>query len=278
MCLGGGEYVRMGRVRARFHADDLGLHPLIDSAILSAYEVGALAGASIVVNGVTFRDAARHARALGMPVALHLNLVDGFPVSSTADVPSLVRRDGRLGASYPRIVARTLVGRVRASEVRAEVRAQLARFSEAGLANVDGVSVDGHQHLHLLPVVSHTILDLAREFEIRRVRTPRRSPVERRQRSPRSTLFAVLEWLGERAARRFAEHGIQRVTCWGALYAGHLTEARVRSVLRSLPAGANGQLLCHPGSDNSRLGAVFPWRYNWQGDLRTVLALGPSLP
>ena len=60
----------------RPHADDLGLHPAVDRAIFRAFEAGAITGASILATGATFREAAREARALGLPTSLHLAVVD----------------------------------------------------------------------------------------------------------------------------------------------------------------------------------------------------------
>ncbi len=74
----------------RAHADDLGLHPSVDRAIFSAYERGALSGASILVGGQTFRNAAAEARRLDMPVWLHLALVDAKPISPDGEIRSLI--------------------------------------------------------------------------------------------------------------------------------------------------------------------------------------------
>src|SRR5205814_2445745 len=74
----------------RLHADDLGLHPAVDRAIFRAFEAGALAGASILATGPTFRAAAATARSLGLPLSLHLAIVDTAPLSPPREIPSLV--------------------------------------------------------------------------------------------------------------------------------------------------------------------------------------------
>src|SRR5262249_39728917 len=132
-----------------FHADDLGLHPAVDRAIFRAHELGAIGGASLLVTGPTFHQAAAEARARGLPTGLHLALVDTAPVSPAAEVPSLVGSDERFPPYFGRVTLRYLFGRLRRDQVRLEIGRQLERFAETGLIGADGLLLDGHQHLHL---------------------------------------------------------------------------------------------------------------------------------
>jgi predicted glycoside hydrolase/deacetylase ChbG (UPF0249 family) len=260
----------------RLHADDLGLHPAVDRAIFRAFETGALAGASILATGPTFREAAATARSLGLPLSLHLAIVDTAPLSPPREIPSLVGSDGRFPPQYGRVAVRGLLGRLRRRDLRVEIVRQLQAFAEAGLIGADGLAVDGHQHLHLLPSVFSVLLEQARPFELTAIRRPLRSPAERHERGLRSLGFAAAELLGRRAASVTRQRGVRMVPCWGVLYAGHLTVARARNVLASLPTSAEGQLICHPGDDNRALSASHPWGYAWETELATALALGPD--
>jgi predicted glycoside hydrolase/deacetylase ChbG (UPF0249 family) len=263
--------VAPGQVRA--HADDLGLHASIDRAIFRAYESGALAGASILVGGPTFHDAVAEARRLQMPIWLHLALVDSAPISSPAEIRSLVGFDGRFPQVFSTVAARALTGRLNGAEVRLEVMRQIQCFANTGLADRQGVCLDGHQHLHVLPVVADAIAQLADAWKIRAVRRPTLSPAEKDWRSVRSSAFRVVELLARRTAGKLRARGIETVSCWGTVFAGGLTLERARAILESLPSGASGQLICHPGDDNGALSAVYPWRYDWEGDLATILSL-----
>lgn len=260
----------------RLHADDLGLHPAIDRAVLRAFEAGALGGASILPTGPTFRQAAAQARALGLPVALHLALVDTAPLSPPAEVRSLVGHDGRFPPMFGRVARRSSLGQLRSGELRLELRRQLLAFAEADLVPTNGLLIDGHQHLHLLPPVFAVLLELAAEFRISAFRLPQRSPRERHEGNLRSLSFGVAEWLGRRARDTAAARGIAAIPCWGVLHAGHLTPAAAREVLDSLPASAEGQLLCHPGDDNRALARFRSWGYDWETELATALALAPA--
>jgi predicted glycoside hydrolase/deacetylase ChbG (UPF0249 family) len=257
----------------RPHADDLGLHPSVDRAIFRAFEVGAIAGASILATGSTFREASRQARSLGLPTSLHLAVVDEMPLSPPAEIPSLVGADSRFPPTFGAVVGRYVRGRLRRPELRLEIGRQLQAFADAGLIGSEGLVVDGHQHLHLLPSVFAELLEHAERFRMTAFRRPLRSPAERREMNPRSLGFGVAELLGQRATAAAEARRITAVPCWGVLYAGHLTVERARAVLGSLPSNANGQLICHPGDDDRALAAVHPWGYAWEGELSALVSL-----
>src|SRR3954447_15797244 len=184
----------------RLHADDLGLHPSVDRAIFRAFEAGAIGGASILATGSTFREAARQARPLRLPTSLHLAVVDEIPISQPAEIQSLVGRDGRFPPTFGSVVGRYLLGQIRRADLRLEIGRQIETFADAGLIGTDGLMVDGHQHLHLLPVVLATVLEAGNPFRLSAVRRPLRSPAERRDLSLRSLGFATAELLGLRLA------------------------------------------------------------------------------
>src|SRR5215216_2492644 len=150
----------------RPHADDLGLHPAVDRAVFQAFEAGAIAGASILATGPTFPEAARQARLLGIPLWLHLAIVDTAPLSPPSEVPSLVNADGRFPPYFGEVLRRALLGRLRKADLRIEVRRQFERFGEAGLVPAQGFALDGHQHLHLLPPVFDTVVELALDYRL----------------------------------------------------------------------------------------------------------------
>ena len=186
----------------RLHADDLGLHPSVDRAVFRLFEAGAIEGASILVTGCTFRQASRKARGLGMPVSLHLALVDTKPISAPSDVPTLLGAGGRFPPYFGTVVWRSLRGTMNRVELRLEIERQIQEFCEAGLVTRNGLTVDGHQHLHLLPDVFEYLLQFAPRFGLTAFRLPLRSPYERRKLRPRSFAFAMAEVLGERARNR----------------------------------------------------------------------------
>lgn len=130
------------------NADDLGLGSQETDAILACFGRGAITSATAMV---WMRDSARAAelaRAAGLPVGLHLNLIEPF---NARDVPEEV------AATQRRVVDRLRAGRADrylyhpgwAPDFERCIDAQLTRFAE--LYGRAPTHVDGHQHMHLVP-------------------------------------------------------------------------------------------------------------------------------
>lgn len=154
-------------------ADDLGLSAGVTRGILEAHRRGIVRSTSLIVTFPAAQEGAALAlEARELEVGLHLDLVGGRPASDPADVPSLCDEDGRFYA-LPVFTRRLFTGRVRATELAAELRAQATRARSWG---VPALAWDSHRHVHLLPpvalVVGHVARDLGVRW-IRRARAPR---------------------------------------------------------------------------------------------------------
>jgi predicted glycoside hydrolase/deacetylase ChbG (UPF0249 family) len=150
-------------------ADDLGLSTGVTRGILEAHRLGAVRSTSLLVTYPSGEEGASMARAEPeLEVGLHLDLVGGWPAADPGKVPSLVDAAGRFHglASF---IARVALGRVRATEVALELRAQVARARGWG---TPALAWDSHRHAHALPQVARIVGPLARELGARWVRRP----------------------------------------------------------------------------------------------------------
>jgi hopanoid biosynthesis associated protein HpnK len=146
-------------VRLIINADDFGRSSAINCAVERAHREGVLNSASLMVAGKASDEAVRIARRNPkLSVGLHLVAVDGPAVLGAA----LPNRPVRLGLKYQ-------FSRAARRSLTVEVEAQFQRFSETGLLMSH---VDGHQHMHLHPVVFELVLPLAEKFGARRIRIP----------------------------------------------------------------------------------------------------------
>ncbi len=181
-------------------ADDFGIGPETTRGVLELAARGAVTSTVLLVNS-PFAEAGVDAwRRAGCPVELgwHPCLTIDAPVLPAARVPSLVGPDGR----FPRLgtlLKRLLLGRVRAAEVEAEFRAQLARF--VGLVGAPPANVNAHHHVHVFQPIgdalARTLADVPAPFVrcvVESGRTLRRVPGARVKR-------AALGWYGRRAGR-----------------------------------------------------------------------------
>lgn len=128
------------------NADDLGFGQAETDAILECFARGAITSTTALVWMPDSVRAAELARTAGIPVGLHLNLIEPF---SAADVPP------RVAETQARVVARLRSRRAAtqlyhptwARDFEQCIADQLARFKE--LYGRPPTHVDGHQHMHL---------------------------------------------------------------------------------------------------------------------------------
>ena len=146
------------------HADDLGLGAEVDHAIFDLVESGRLDGASLLVNGPTAQRAIETWRQLPNPPALflHLCLTEGPRDSTNVDLPTSF---GRL------LLASCLPWQRRRlkPQIRRSLRQQISRYKQ--LTGANEIHLDGHQHVHLIPMVLDTVLGLAQNEQVTWIRT-----------------------------------------------------------------------------------------------------------
>jgi predicted glycoside hydrolase/deacetylase ChbG (UPF0249 family) len=148
-------------------ADDLGFSDAVDRAILQAHREGIARSTSLLVTFPRAAEAAELARAEhDLEVGLHLDLVEGTPVADPTAVASLIGANGRF-VGLTDLGLRLATGRVRASELALEVRAQVARARELG---TPALAWDSHRHVHLFPLVARVVATVAKEQGARWVR------------------------------------------------------------------------------------------------------------
>ncbi len=137
-------------------ADDFGASEAINHGILQLAAAGRLSAVSCMSNMPAWATGA--SELIGLPtvqqgrvrLGLHFNLTEGTPLS-----PELARLWPHLPA-LPRLIARAHLGMLPRDALRAELQAQLHAFEQAAGRAPD--HIDGHQHVHHLPVLRALVL------------------------------------------------------------------------------------------------------------------------
>jgi hopanoid biosynthesis associated protein HpnK len=221
-------------------ADDFGLSLEVNEAVRRAHREGILTCASLMMGGPAVDEAVAIARAEGLPVGLHLTLVDGRPVLPAERVPDLVDAQGlfRPGLGGP-AVRLVLSARAR-RQARAESEAQMEAFLATGL-KLD--HVNAHHHFHLHPSVLTIVIELARQCRAPAVRVPF-EPVVPPYRS--ALLGAVMMPWALRARRRLRQAGVgTNDALFGVYDTGSMTEAAWLRIVPRIGPGLT-EVYCHP--------------------------------
>jgi predicted glycoside hydrolase/deacetylase ChbG (UPF0249 family) len=248
------------------NADDFGLTPGIDRAIIELHQAGVLTSTSLMATGPTFPQAVALAREhprLG--IGCHLVFVDGTPISHPHTVPTLLGGDDKtFRTSIAEFVVDLVRGRIRADELAREAQAQIQLLQRSG---VDVTHIDTHKHLHVFPAVLDTLLFVARRCGIDSLRCPWEpvwSAAEAKPELSRRLQLAALERAGYR--RHFLQvTGQQRSAgllpdgTLGIAATGLLDATTLRAMLGRLarePDGTTCELCCHPGHVDAALGTL----------------------
>jgi hopanoid biosynthesis associated protein HpnK len=237
------------------NADDFGRSASINTAVIQAHREGILTTASLMVNEPACADAVALARAnplLG--VGLHLTLLLGHSALPPEQIPGLVDAQRRFSNNPVGTGLRYFFGKRLHEQLRAEIRAQFAKFRETGLP-LD--HVNGHLHLHLHPVVFRILMEESQAMDIRHVRWTR-DPFWLNARLAgdrwgyRISHTLIYRWLSGRAREPLRQRSIRHTRAvFGLLQNAQVDEGYVRRLLPQLPAG-DSELYSHPSLDDFR--------------------------
>ena len=228
-------------------ADDFGISPRVNAAIVRAARDGVLTGASWMAGGDTADEAIALARDLPeLAIGVHLTVVMGRAVLPARRVAELVDGDGRFPESAVRQGLRLASSRRSRAQLRDELRAQIERCLTAGRVPRH---LDGHLHFQVHPWVFPLVASLAHEYRIAAVRVPR-DPLgpalafDRRHAARKGVEAAIFALLCRRAVRIAASYGLRVADrVYGHHQTGAVDERYVLRVLHDLPRRRERALL-----------------------------------
>jgi hopanoid biosynthesis associated protein HpnK len=250
-------------------ADDFGLDRAVNTAVEAAHRHGILSTTSLMVGAPAAADAVARAHRLpGLHVGLHLDLVDGRPVSPPAMVAGLVGADGRFDRNMARAGFRFFCLPDVRRQLAREIRAQFEAFAATGL-ELDHVNT--HKHMHLHPTVAAIILAIGRDYGMKAMRVPvepvavlRAAYPQERARTPFHAPWAA------RLRRRLRHAGLAvNDHLFGLAWSGRMVEERVLRLLPHVPDGVS-EIYFHPASERSPVLAAAMPRYHHREELAAL--------
>ncbi|MDB6021670.1 MAG: Hopanoid biosynthesis associated protein HpnK [Pedosphaera sp.] len=234
------------------NADDFGLSPSVNRAVIQAHREGILTTASLMVSEPVFEEAVALARENPrLVVGLHLALSHGHSALPPKEIPGLVNERGEFRNAPAATGLRYFMRRELREPLRREIHAQFEKFRATGLP-LD--HVNGHLHFHLHPTVFRVLMEAAEKFGIRRMRLTREPfwmdvPMASGRRLYRSSHAAIYFCLSARARATLRRKNIrhtQRV--FGLLQNALVNDGYILKLLPILPPG-DSELYSHPSLD-----------------------------
>ena len=231
-------------------ADDFGVSPAVNEAVVRAHRDGILQYASLMVAEPHAGEAVHRAKreCPGLSVGLHAVLCAG---QSIAESPDLTDSKGRFPDDPVLCGMRYFFDRALYGALELELRAQFERFLASGLPPTH---VDGHVNIHAHPVLFPMMVRLAREYRFERIRLPGGEFALSMRYSIRpfwkqfveATVFSLLR---RYLLRAFGDPMVRvpdRV--FGVLRSGLMNEDYLEHCLRSLPYGLT-EIYFHPSAE-----------------------------
>lgn len=239
------------------NADDFGLTPGVNRAIIAGHTRGIITSATLMANMPAFTEAVNLAKAhptLG--VGLHFNITQGRPVARPELVRSLTDARGEFPGTSTKLAWRALTGQWRSAEVMIELRAQLEKAINAGLRLTH---VDSHKHAHALPQALAAIAATIPAYGIHAVRLPRERT--RFTAGSRQLIQQSIAAFGLSQLCRISEAKLRQLSLsstgafFGIAQSGHWSKRWLLELLANLPEGAS-ELMCHPGYEDEALNQI----------------------
>ena len=238
-------------------ADDYGLTEGISRAVGELAAAHRLSATSAVVTTPHWPAMAQRliVHRAHLALGLHLNLTLGSPLGP---MPKLAPQ-GRFPA-LAALLARAAVRQLGGREIRAEIERQFDRF-EAALGHAPD-HIDGHQHVHVLPIVRRAMLEAAV------ARYPRRPPLIRNPADRAASIVARGVAVGKALtvgvlSRGFARAAWRRGLPINDSFAGFSDFDLARPFGDELSGnfrlpGKRHIIMCHPGHADAELARVDP--------------------
>ncbi len=228
-------------------ADDYAMDEGVDAAILALASRGTVTAASAMVLSPHWLQAGRRLMDVEVDRGLHLDLTSPF-----------ARPDARSPA-LPRLIGAAFAGQVDRSEIRHTVEQQLDRFEAVTKMPPD--FVDGHQHVHQLPVVREVLIaSLRSRYGAAVSRIGIRSCLSRRWRGIKAAVVAAT---GARPLFRLAGRGNHPANTDFAGVYGFSPEADLAALWSGWfgnLAGEKPLIMCHVAAHDAPDGPADPIR------------------
>lgn len=165
-------------LNVRWFADDFGFSRAANESILQCIRAQTLQGVSVLANGLDVAFALKELDAANVliDVRLHLNLTEGKAVRPHKDIPLITKEDGSFKYTPLQLllISSFAFGKSRKIlyyQIIEEIRAQRELLRKLGYRGVCGV--DGHQHVHMVPIIAQALACLHEEEEWHSIRLPK---------------------------------------------------------------------------------------------------------
>ena len=258
-----------------FCADDYGISKISNTRIEECLTNGVLNKISVLPNSDAL-DFKRRLLGENVKLSLHLNLIEGYPLSKKEDVSLLISDKGIFNYSFIGLFFLSIFGNrsLLKKQLYNEIKMQID-FWKKEMGEETPILVDSHQHTHMIPLVFKTLMRVIKEenVEVEYIRIPA-EPILPYIKSP-SLYFKfrpiglikqwLLKFLKFVNRKELKKANIKSALFMGIMFSGQLTEDKINKLLPYYKKqNENIEIAFHPGYLESRESLIDGFRQNFK--------------
>lgn len=158
------------RRRLIINADDLGLTTGINLGVCECADAGLVRSSTLMANGPAFDDAVNRVKGReGFGTGIHFVLTGLKPVAPAQKLGGLLGPEGLLPAGPIGLLGKIEADKSLRNAVRCELFAQAEKIFDSGITPTH---FDCHKHVHIIPAVLDSMVEIAARFSVKWVREP----------------------------------------------------------------------------------------------------------
>ena len=224
-----------------FCADDYGISAYGNIRIENCIKNGVLNKVSVLPNG-DITDLTERFAQYDTQLSLHLNLVEGRPVSDSCDIGLLITESGYFKYSFTGLffLSLTTARKELEKQIYREIQSQV-RLWKMTVGENKAISIDSHQHTHMIPLVFKTLMRVIKDeqLNVESIRIPA-EPVLPYLLTPSlytkyNPIGLVKQWLLKFLAfvnkKEYKKSKIKSAYFMGVLFSGKLDEVKIKKLL-----------------------------------------------
>ena len=224
-----------------FCADDYGISAYSNSRIENCLENGILNKISVLPNG-EISDFKQRLSGNNTTLSLHINLVEGRPLSEPNDVDLLISDNGYFKYSFVGLFFLSMSNKRKEFEkqIYIEIQNQI-KFWKMAMGENTSISIDSHQHTHMIPLIFKILMRVIGDegLDVSIIRIPA-EPISPYLFSPSLYLEykptgLLKQWLLKALAfanrKEFAKAKIKSAYFMGIMFSGKLNQEKIKKLL-----------------------------------------------
>lgn len=259
------------------HADDFGITLSATKGIISCVEQGNLESMSVIANMDCFSECIAYWKKLQekrvelgqqelMPLlCVHLNFIDGCPLSIPNKVPHLVDNQGIFNLSWGKLFLTSFIRNKKYQEIKSQLKiemiAQIEKVREV-FGEEKPLRIDSHQHTHMNPIMVNALMEVIDEegYEVEFVRVSKEPIMVFLKETSLYKTYSpinfvkniILNILASNLEKKLEKRKIDYCLMWGLVMSGHMDKKRVEKLLPNMVSyaqkkGKKIEILFHPG-------------------------------